>query len=213
VRGVRVTVTLPAPIGTLAGHSPRLVSRLHGGLTASLPPLSAGSRRELVKRLASARQLPLTDDVLDWLIELPPGTPRTLTQLLDRIATAAASGRRPDLAAVRRWIQPAAPSDRVSLGRIAAVVADDFGITLGELRSESRQQALRLPRQCAMYLAHAVGGWPMERIGRYFGRRAHTSVSHNCRKLQELLPQAPSLQDQLQRLQARLWEHPREECG
>jgi chromosomal replication initiator protein len=39
----------------------------------------------------------------------------------------------------------------------------------------------------AMYLARQLTGRSLERIGAYFGGRDHTTVSHGCRKTEELL--------------------------
>jgi chromosomal replication initiation ATPase DnaA len=64
-----------------------------------------------------------------------------------------------------------------------------------------------------MYLAHHLARCPMAQIGQFFGRRTHTSVSHSCRRLQELLPGSPTLQDQVTQVRQRLAETLREDCA
>jgi chromosomal replication initiator protein len=203
-RGVNLLITLSQPPGRCRSFPPRLVSRLHGGLYAVLPPLETASRRKLVAFAAARHQLPLSDDVMQWLADLPPGSPRALCQAVGRLAAHPSASTLP---AVQRLFSPRhqqRSSVQPNLSLIAHHVAEEFGVTAADLRSQSRQRSLRIARQCAMFLAHDLAKCPMEEIGRFFGRRTHTSVSHCCRKLHELLPGSPSLREQLARLRQRI---------
>jgi chromosomal replication initiator protein len=210
-RGVRVLVTLADAPGRCARFSPRMVSRLHGGICAALAPLSASSRLKLIGFAAAHFQLPLTEESAVWLAERPPGTARALWEAVEKLAQQRTT---PDLAAVQRTLStPVAKPSQPQLAVIAREVADEFGVSVTQMRSPSRQRSLRLPRQCAMFLAHDLAGCPMQEIGRFFGRRAHTSVSVSCRQLQELLPGSPSLREQVARLKQRVLLALREKCG
>jgi chromosomal replication initiator protein len=44
-----------------------------------------------------------------------------------------------------------------------------------------------------MYLARSLTPNTLEQIGRYFGGRDHTTVSHGCRKTAELIENDPSV--------------------
>lgn len=209
-RGVNVLVTVSSPPSQCDGFAPRIVSRLHGGLCARIAPLERDSRRAFVRGAADQRQLPLADDAVAWLADQPPGTPRSLGQAVEKLS----QQREIDLPSVQRLFAArthSAPQPRLLV--IAHEVAGEFGVSVTDLRSQSRQLALRVPRQCAMFLAHDLARCPMEEIGRFFGRRAHTSVSHSCKRLQELLPGSPTLQEQVRRLRQRVVRALREECG
>jgi chromosomal replication initiation ATPase DnaA len=192
LHNVRVLVTVSEPPGQTAAFTPRLVSRLHAGLCVRLPALSVESRKRLARGLVEPRQIGLADAVLDWIAAQSPGTCRSVTKLVDRLTQSVRPG--------------------TALAVIAAEVAAEFDVPIGELRSDARDQALQLPRRCAMWLAHEVR-WPMAQIGQFFGRRTHASVSYSCRELQRQLAETPTLSERLQRLQLRLVDRQREECG
>ncbi len=193
--------------------SPRLTNRLRGGLMARITPLEVSSRRLFLNWASELRQVSLAEPVSDWLVEQPPGSIRSLQQIVDRLAAEFPPPTRiGDLPAVRRVVT-AIDRPRLSLSAITQEVAAEFGVTAQELRMATRVQACRLPRQCAMHLAHQLGGWPMAEIGRYFGKRTHTSVSYSCKKFEETLETTPSLRTQLQRLQTQLNERMMMECG
>lgn len=210
-RGVSVLITLSQPPGRCPGFTPRLVNRLHGGLYALLPPLEAASRQRLVRFLTDRHQLPLEDDAVAWLADQPPGTPRSLSLAVERLAQHPTATTRTQVQQVLTRL--VSHSQRPQLTVIAQLVAEEFGLTAADLRSSSRQRSLHLPRQCAMFLAHDLADCPMEDIGRFFGRRTHSSVSLCCRKLQELLPGSPTLREQLQRLRQRIVNSLREDCA
>jgi len=215
--GCQILITCRKLPGELREFSQRLISRCHGGLCASLPMLSRESRIQFLIRLAQARGLPLAepaDVTIQWLADRWTVSPRELESLIDRLADQCV--RRPalvDIPFLERWLSEEQPVEILSLDTITAAVAHEFGIDAAELRSRSRQPGLIVPRQCAMLLARELTGRPLEIIGRYFGERTHTTVSHSLSRLKELLPQAPTLRQQVQRLRKHIAELRREDCA
>ncbi len=215
--GCHVLMTCRKLPGELREFSQRLISRCHGGLCASLPLLSRESRVQFLSRLAQARSLPLAEPAemtIQWLADRWTVSPRELDSLLKRLSEQC--GRRPslvDIPFLEHWLSEEQPAELLSLDTITAVVAREFGIDAAELRSRSRQPGLIVPRQCAMLLARELTGRPLEFIGRYFGERTHTTVSHSLSRLKELLPQAPTLRQQVQRLRKHIAELRREDCA
>lgn len=209
-RDVRVLITSSQPLGQLDRLPPRLVSRLHGGLTARLTPLSEASWLELGKQWSTAKNLPLPPDAWTLILQQSEPSVRGLIHALQRIEQGFQRDTvAPTAANIERWLQAHAEAPTLSLAEIAQDVAAAFQVTLTGLRSSSRQQALLLPRQCAMYLAREIARWPLETIGDYFGHRTHTSVSHSCKRLKELVDRSPTLREQVQRLT----EQMRARCG
>lgn len=212
-----VLVTSRKLPGELRAFSPRWISRCHGGLCTTLPNLGRDSRVELLTRLAQSRDLPLAqpaEATIQWLADRQAVSPRELVTLVDQISHQ--SARRSalvDIPFLKRWLFDAEPTQSLTLDAIASLVASEFGIEPADLRSRSRQPGLIVPRQCAMLLAREVTGRPLEFIGTFFGDRTHTTVSHSLSRLKELLPHAPTLRQQVQRLRKRIAELRREDCA
>ena len=235
-QGTHLLITCRKLPGELRDFSPRWVSRCHGGLCTSLPNLSRDSRILFLgrlietggsgnsRRLSAAEQrraehCPLTfaepvQPTIEWLADHGPASPRDIVTILNRLGEH--SLKRPSLIDVpflQQWMSETLPAEIISLDSIVAEVANEFGIEPAELRSRSRHQSLIVPRQCAMFLARELTQRPLEFIGQYFGERTHTTVSHCLSRLKELLPNAPTLRQQVQRLQKRITELRREDCA
>ena len=58
-----------------------------------------------------------------------------------------------------------------------------------QMLSQSRERAIALPRQVAMYIMREDTGSSLPRIGDYLGGRDHTTVMHGCEKIAEELKQ------------------------
>lgn len=206
----RILVTSRKLPGELRDFSSRWISRCHGGLCATLPWPGLAGRCELIARAAQVKHIPLCEPVaptIEWLAERWPLSPRDIVQSLDQLAAAChaqeAVVNQPFL---ERWLSQESPTVSLTFDAIASVVAHEFGVLPNDLRSRSRHQGLIVPRQCAMFLAKELTGRPLESIGLYFGERTHTTVSHSLSRLRELLPHAPTLRQQVQKLRKRLAE-------
>jgi chromosomal replication initiator protein len=55
-----------------------------------------------------------------------------------------------------------------------------------------------------MYLCRTLTCSSLEQIGGYFGGRDHTTVSHGCRRAEDLLRSEPAIREAVVQLQSRL---------
>lgn len=215
--GVSVIVTARQFPGELHAWPARVINRLHGGLLATLSPLSAETRRAILAAKFTQHQLQLTPRALDWLADQVRGTPHEVLSLAERVQRmfVTAGGRTIDTAELsEQWFVRVARTapPKPSLEFIAELVAREFAIPLEQLCSRGRTPRLAIPRQCAMWLSRELAGQSLSRIGAFYGQRTHTTVSHGCARLQELLPQAPTLRQQVERLRRQALR-PREHVG
>lgn len=198
---VAVIVTaeyLPSQIPDL---SPRLLNRLHGGLLTSIRPLSRESQIRLWNHW-STQPCHATVPKKSMFNSLMT-TAGELRQLWET------SIKSPG----RSSSHPTLERDIVSLDALAELVALEFQVSITELRSGSRAHGLKVPRGVAMTLARELTQQPLTCISRYFGCRSHTSVTRSCSRLQQLLPDAPSLRQQIAQLRAKLCRKLSADCG
>jgi chromosomal replication initiator protein len=167
--GQHVVVTSRQFPGRFSVATPRLVSRLHGGLLASISPLTEESAAQIQERSGAAR---------------PPTKTRSKKQV------------------------PA----RSPLDELLLTVAEEFGVTLEDLRSRSRENSIVLARQCAMYMAREVAKEPAELIGIALGNRLHATVTRGTRQFSTRLARSPALRNRLKLIRSRV-EADRKNCG
>ncbi|GAF96826.1 unnamed protein product, partial [marine sediment metagenome] len=143
-----------------------------------------------------------TEDAADILAAGLPATAQRLNAALSELA--AAVGSEPiDARAARHYVENHTP-EQVTLKTIAAAVAGHFEVKVGGLRGPTRRQAVVRARGVAMYLARELTGKSFAEIGRYFGRRDHTTVMHACNKTALLRQEDEEIRQALERLEEKV---------
>lgn len=94
---------------------------------------------------------------------------------------------------IRKPSRPVLAQRWTECGRIAAIVAAEFGIEVRELLSERKEQRVALPRMVAMYLAYRTTRLSQSMIGRQFGRD-HTTVIAACKSIAAKMKRGDELQ-------------------
>jgi len=209
--GAAVAVSARVGPGQWQGWPSRLVNRLVGGLAVRVEPPGLSSRRRYLLDRARARGVSVTAEAVDLLAEAADGY-RPLDGWLARLALTARIDRRPiDRAlAAAALLDDGAPETAptaVPVEQVARAVAGRFGVTLRDLRSDSRRRTLAGPRHLAMHLARDLTGLSFHALGVYFGRRDPASVRHGCKAAEARLAADPALAAALDALRQR-WQRP-----
>lgn len=203
--GGRVLVTARADSVQLLGFVPALESRLAAGLTVEVMPPGSAARLTILKRLAEARSIELSDATAEVLAhEFCVTVPELFGALNELEMSARLNGRPIDVEAVRVYIQERENGKMPSLHQIALKTARHFSLKLSELRSPSRRRAVVAARGVAMYLARTLTPNSLEKIGTYFGGRDHTTVAYGCQKTERLLDEELPIRRAVDRLREEL---------
>ena len=155
--GGQVVVTASAPPAELRGLMPALQSRLLAGLAVPLSPPGATARLAILRRLASLREIDLTDPVAQALAEGLDGTvPELLGALVQLDVPARMDGKPIDGDAVRDYLAGRHGGKRPQIQHIAALTARYFSLKLADLRGPSRRRPVVAARDVAMYLVRSL---------------------------------------------------------
>jgi chromosomal replication initiator protein len=193
--GAGVAVSARVGPGQWSGWPARLVNRLMAGLAVRVDPPGPALRRRYLLERARQRGVGLTAEAVEALAEAADGY-RTLDGMLASVALAARVGREPaplGRVLVEPILAEASSSPVVTIDRIARDVAQAFGVSVRDLRSATRRQAVVGPRQLAMHLARGLTGLSFQAIGAYFGGRDPATVRHSFRTATDRLATDPSL--------------------
>ncbi len=187
-KGGQVVVTASAPPTELRGLLPALQGRLSAGLAVPLSAPGAAARRNILRKLATLRDIHLSEPVVQALAEGLKGTVPELLGALVQLDVPARMDNKPiDAEAVREYLAGRKGGRQPRVHDIATLTARYFALKLGELRGSSRRRPVVAARDVAMYLARCLTGMSFQQIGGYFGGRDHTTVIHSCRKTEALL--------------------------
>jgi chromosomal replication initiator protein len=204
-RQTRMLLTIDRSPGEFRNVSARLINRIQGGVCIGTSRYGSESREKLVGHFAQHLQLPLTAPQAKRIAESAPRNGHELLGLLSSLRLRLKAHAGEGLGAAIDGLLGTEPAERgLSLNEIAKAVAVVFGVKLTELRSESRDRRLAIPRQVAMHVMRDVGGAQLGEIGDYFGGRTHSTVLHSCRRIAKQISEDETLRLQFDQVSRRL---------
>jgi chromosomal replication initiator protein len=213
--GRQVVVASDRPPTELESLDERVRSRLGGGLVVEIKPLDEQLRASILAARAAVVKatcpgFDVSPAVISYLARAITADGRDLEGAVNRLlAHATLTGSAVTLetaeAAIRDLMRNREPK-RVKIEDIQKLVANHYNVSRSDILSERHTAAVWKPRQIAMYLAKVLTLRSLPEIGRRFGGRDHTTVSHAVRKIEKLLGEDTGLNDEVELLKRMLQE-------
>jgi chromosomal replication initiator protein len=191
----------PDAISTLEN---RLRSRFKMGLITDIQPPDLETRLAVLGKKAEGEDVPIPDDVLEFIAVNITDNIRELEGALNRVTALARLYKRPiSLEEAERHLhdilgdrQPRPITPQLILDATAAY----FDFTVEEIQGKSRQRPLVTARQIAMYMFRDLTDLSYPAIAREFGGRDHTTVIHAVEKIKALMGERRQVFDQVTEL-------------
>ena len=207
--GRQIVISSDRPPREISTLEERLRSRFEWGLLTDIQPPDLETRIAILRKKVAADHIDVPDpQVLEFVASRVASNIRELEGALTRVvAFSSLTGRRmtAELAEdVLRDVFPQGEAAEVSIKRIQELVSERFGMTVQELCSARRSQAIAYPRQVAMYLSRELTDSSLPKIGKEFGGRDHTTVIHATVKISNLIREDRSVYNLVQELTARV---------
>jgi chromosomal replication initiator protein len=92
------------------------------------------------------------------------------------------------------------PKKLITVDFIQRVVAEEFGISLQDIKTKRRNKTIVLPRQVAMYLSRELTELSLPEIGGHFGGKDHTTVLHSYNKIKTELSHKVEFKERVDRV-------------
>ena len=191
------------------GIEDRLRSRFQWGLLADIGPPDVETRLAILQRNAEYAPAPVPGTVLEFIADHITDNIRELEGALTRVTAYASLTNRPitlDLAKDQLRDLIPAPTGRPPTGvEILAIAAASYGFSVADLQGPSRRGPVVLARHTAMYLCRSLTDLSLPKIGKLFGGRDHSTVSHAVDKIAKLINSDPQVAQTIVRLSEELW--------
>jgi len=177
--GKQMVFACDRELDALDGLGSDLLTRLRGGMVARILPPDYDVRRGIVAALAAKRGLAVPDEVVHYIASHITRHARELYGAVNRLEAASLMLGVPVTAgmaeeALADLVRSSGRS--VRLADIEKAICKAFGIEAGSLQSARRAKTVSHPRMLAMFLARKHTHAALTDIGKYFGRRSHSTV-------------------------------------
>jgi chromosomal replication initiator protein len=193
---------LPAEIPKI---NDQLRSRLSCGLIPTIQPPDFQTRIKILRRKAQEHGHALPGEVLEFLAgELCENVRQLESGLIGVTAKASLLGKPIDLDLARGVTQNIARAKKaITIDLIKETVCKHFSISVADIISKSRKQAIARPRHIAIYLTRKMTGHTLQAIGKSFNRY-HATVYRSIGTVEKGLKEDAALKKQVRYLTEKL---------
>jgi chromosomal replication initiator protein len=165
----------------------RIKSRFEWGLMADIQSPDFETRMAILRKKQEMDGFKVDDKVLEYIAKNITSNIRELEGSLNKVIAKARLEKREinvELAEVA-LADILTPHEQRSVtpGYIIDAVAEQYGITVEDMKSNNRSKTIAYPRQIAMYLVRTILNTNYRDIGILLGDRDHSTVMHGCDKI------------------------------
>lgn len=206
--GKQIVISCDKPPKAMNPLEDRLRSRFEWGLIADIQPPDLETRIAILRSKAEQQEMPVPQDVIQYLARRVPSNIRELEGSLNRIVAYASLNERQlsvDLAAAALDSLSGPRRAQLTPQSIIACVAKYFSLSLDDLTGKSRDKSRVVPRQVAMYLVREETSASLEHIGQLLGGRDHTTVMHGWDKISALVQDDHQLRNDVLAIRSMLY--------
>lgn len=183
----QIILSSDRPPNEIAGLEERLRSRFMQGMSVDIQIPDFETRCAIVKTKASAQDMELPPDVVEFLANNLRSNIRELEGALNQlVATCAVKNLEPDVPLARSVLGSHRMRPKhLTPKQIVERTARHFSVSMDEILGPKRDKDIVLPRQVAMYLMRSELHLSFPKIARELGRKDHTTAIHSVEKIEK----------------------------
>lgn len=183
----QIILTSDRPPHEIKPLEDRLRTRFEGGLIADIQPPSRELRAAIIKKKSDAMGLTLSNEMVEYIAERLHENIRQIEGVIKKLsAMQGMTGIEITKASVDEVISVIDPGNipvDILINKIISTVSSYYGVTVDEIKSNKRTDAVANARHIAIYIIRRLTDKSYKEIGAIFGRD-HSTVMSSCDRVE-----------------------------
>lgn len=193
--GKQIVLTSDQPPRDMTILTDRLRSRFEQGILADVQPPDYETRKAIILKKCEQLDILLDDEIVDYIAQNIKNNIRQLEGTVHKIVAMKQTFHNQlsltDVEKIVKDITSDSQPVSVTVDKIIDYVANAFGVTGADIKSDKRQGDIKSARQVAMFVIKEVTSLTLQEVGNIFDKN-HSTVLYSIeqtKKLMEVNPQ------------------------
>lgn len=197
--GKQIVLTSDRPPKDIKILEDRIRNRFESGLIADISTPEFETRIAIIRRKAECLELNIPDEVAEFIANRLKSNIRQLEGAVKKLkALKSLAGSSPSISMAQSVIRDILTDDQpipITVEKIIAEVANVYGVTPEDIRSNKRASQISTARKIAIYLVREITEMPLASIGMEFGGRDHSTIVYAVNNVTASLRRDRNLRD------------------
>ena len=189
------------PLSEIENMTDRLISRLGSGMCLNMTTPDYENRKAILYKKLENLNNSLPDEIVDLIAQTVETNVRDLEAALTNILAYKEFGSSNitiQMAKERLTQWESSPNiGNISVPNIQKVIADNYDITVADLKGKNRSKKFSLPRFIAIYIAKEMTEYTYSDLGYEFGGKDHSTIMHAYNDIESKIKTDPSLKNRI----------------
>jgi chromosomal replication initiator protein len=191
----QIILTSDKPPKIIDGIEERLKTRFEWGIIADISIPELETKIAIIKKKCELDKVDLTEDTINYIASNMGDNIREIESAIININAYANLMRQEITLEFAKNVikdQIREKHENINIDDIIYAVAKNENIKPSEIKSKNRSQKIVEARRIVIYLTRILTPNSMPSIASFFGMKDHTAVSHNIKKINELIQSSES---------------------
>ncbi len=200
----QIILTSDKPPKKIAGFEDRLRSRFEWGMLIDIQPPELETKISIINKKCELDGVQLDSDIIDYIATHMGDNIREIESsiiTLNGYASMMGQTITIDFAKDVLKEQIKEKKENINLEDIIKVISKELNIKPSDIKSKKRSANIVEARRIGIYLARTLTPNSMPALAQYFGMKDHTAVSHNMKKINELINENENFKLKIDELQ------------
>jgi len=186
----QIVLTADKPPKKIAGLEERLQSRFEWGLIADIHPPELETKIAIIKKKCELDGIYLNNEVINYIATNMGDNIREIeSAIINLNAYASLMHQEITLEFAKNVMKEQIKEKKknIQLNDIINVISKELNVKSSDIKSKKRSKNIVEARRIGIYLARTLTHNSMPSLASYFGMKDHTAVSHNMKKINEMI--------------------------
>jgi len=188
--GKQIVMTSDRQPKKIAGLVDRLRSRFEWGLMADIQPPELETKIAIIQKKCELDGIRLDKEIVNYIATHMGDNIREIEGTIIKLNAMSTMLNQPitlEFAQNAIKDQIKEKKENISIDDIVRIVSQELNVKPSEIKSKKRTKNVVNARRIVIYLARNLTPNSMPQIALYFGMKDHTAISHNMKKINEIV--------------------------